>query len=369
MSDWLFGHPFLAGFECSTHRRRDGLRLDVTRGSGHDRFVAQDYAQAMEHGMGTARDGLRWHLIEQSPGAYDWSSWTPMIEAADRTGMRVIWDIWHYGTPDHIDIWSEAFIDRLVAFAEAAARHYRTLSDRPPLWCPLNEMSFYAFIAGEVGDFHPYALQRGHELKRQLVRAGVRVARALRQIDPRCRLLWAEPMIHIAPVTSGEIDVRAARDATLTQYQAFDMVAGRMDPELGGSEDLLDIVGCNFYPHNQWRQHGATLPLGHHDYRPLSDMLEETWQRYARPTIVAETGAEGSARAPWLHYVVQEVAEARERGADIGGICLYPVTGYPGWDDDRACATGLFGSPASDGVRQIYLPLAEELERQMQRLT
>jgi hypothetical protein len=366
--DWLFDHPFLAGFECSTHRRRDGVRLDVTRGSRHDRHARDDYALAGAHGLRTARDGLRWHLIETRPRTYDWSSWTPMVEAAEAAGMRVIWDLWHYGTPDDIDIWSGAFVDRLAGFAEAAARHYQTLTDRPPLWCPLNEMSFFAFIAGEVGDFHPYGLQRGHELKRQLVRAGVQVARALRGVDPRCRLLWAEPLIHLAPVTTGEIDVRSAREATLTQYQAFDMIAGRMDPELGGSADLLDIVGCNFYPHNQWRQHGATLPLGHHDYRPLSDLLTETWLRYARPVLVAETGAEGSARAPWLHYVCQEVAEARAGGAEIGGICLYPVTSYPGWDDDRACATGLFGPADESGRRDLYRPLAEELARQTLRL-
>ena len=363
MSDWLFGHPFMAGFECSTHRRRDGSRLDVTRASGHERHAATDYASILEYGMATARDGLRWHLIEQRPGVYDWSSWTPMVEAASQAGVRVIWDLWHYGTPDDIDIWSDGFIQRLADYAEAAARHYRTLTNAPPLWCPLNEMSFYAFIAGEVGDFHPYGLERGHELKRQLVRAGVRVARALRAVDPRCRLLWAEPLIHIAPVTHGEADVAAARTASLTQYQAFDMICGRMDLELGGSPDLLDIVGCNFYPQNQWRQHGPTLPLGHHDYRPLSDLLDETWRRYGRPVIVAETGAEGSARAPWLHYVCQEVMDARSGGADIGAICLYPITSYPGWDDDRACATGLFGPADSTGERVVHARLAAEIAR------
>ena len=368
MTAWIFDHVFMAGFECSTHRRRDGLRLDVARASRHDVHAEQDYRAATDLGMETARDGLRWHLIEQSPGQYDWSSWDAMVLAADRVGMRVIWDLWHYGTPDDLDIWSPTFPDRLAQFAEAAARRHRELTNAPPLWCPLNEMSFYAFIAGEVGDFHPYGLQRGHEMKRQLVRAGVKAAIALRSVDPSCRLLWAEPLIHIAPVTKSDEDIAAAREATLTQYQAFDMIAGVMDPELGGSIDLLDIVGCNFYPHNQWRQHGATLPLGHHDYRPLAEMLEETWRRYGRPVIVAETGAEGSARAPWLHYVCQEVATARAAGAWIGGVCLYPVTAYPGWDDDRECATGLFGTTNATGVRAIHEPLREELVRQAERL-
>ena len=176
--------------------------------------------------------------------------------------------------------------------------------------------------------------------------------------------VMAEPLIHIAPTSQDPADVAAAREASMTQYQAFDMISGRMDPELGGSPDLLDLVGSNFYPHNQWRHHGATLPLGHHDFRPLSDLLEETSARYGRPVIIAETGAEGSARAAWLHYVCQEVAQARAHGADIGGICLYPVTSYPGWDDDRACSTGLVGPVDAKGGRPVYEPLAAELARQ-----
>jgi hypothetical protein len=45
----------------------------------------------------TARDGLRWHLIETSPGYYDWSSFLPMLKAANRTGIRIIWDLCHHG--------------------------------------------------------------------------------------------------------------------------------------------------------------------------------------------------------------------------------------------------------------------------------
>ena len=130
MTAWIFDHVFLAGFECSTHRRRDGLRLDVARASRHDVHAEQDYRAATELGMETARDGLRWHLIEPSPGQYDWSSWDAMVLAADRAGMRVIWDLWHYGTPDDLDIWSPAFPDRLAQFAEAAARRHRELTVR-----------------------------------------------------------------------------------------------------------------------------------------------------------------------------------------------------------------------------------------------
>ena len=73
-------------------------------------------------GMLTARDGFRWHLIEREPGIYDWSSFLPMLQAAHRQGVQVIWDLCHYGWPDFLDLFSPQFSDRFARFAEAAAR-------------------------------------------------------------------------------------------------------------------------------------------------------------------------------------------------------------------------------------------------------
>ena len=70
----------MAGFECSTHINAVGARLDMTAQLQHDRFCAQDYQLLQDVGILTARDGLRWHLIEKSAFCYDWSSWIPMLE-------------------------------------------------------------------------------------------------------------------------------------------------------------------------------------------------------------------------------------------------------------------------------------------------
>ncbi len=355
---------FMGGFECSSHRRRDGLRVDALAASGHARHAEADYRLAKAHGLSTVRDGLRWHLIERAEGQYDWASWRPMIEAAQSAGVEVIWDIWHYGAPDTVDIWSPEFVTRLAGFARAAARLHLEITDAPALWCPLNEMSFFSYIAGEVGDFHPYAQGRGYDLKRQLARAAIAVANALLEVDPRARLVWAEPLIHVRPRSSAAHDVERARGFHEAQYQALDMIAGRLERDLGGDPQLLGIVGCNFYPQNQWVMDGAPIPLGHYMHRPLGDMLVEVHDRYRRPMIIAETGAEGAGRAPWLHYVAQEARDALARGVDLQGVCLYPVTDYVGWDDERPCPTGLFGEANPEGRRELHQPLADELSRQ-----
>ncbi|WP_420225636.1 hypothetical protein [Pigmentiphaga litoralis] len=91
--------------------------------------------------------------------------------------------------------------------------------------------------------------------------------------------------------------------------------------------------------------------------------------RYQRPILIAETGAEGDLRVPWLRYVCDEVAAARSQGADIHGICLYPVTDYPGWFDGRYCPTGMVGYPDAQQDRPVYLPLAREMLDQQARFT
>ena len=106
--DTPFDSFFMGGFDCATQRRRDGARVDSLIAQQHDRFTRQDYAAVASHGLTTVRDGLRWHLIEGQRGVYDWSTWRPMLKAAREAGVQVIWDLWHYGHPDWLDLWSPA---------------------------------------------------------------------------------------------------------------------------------------------------------------------------------------------------------------------------------------------------------------------
>jgi len=145
-----FASFFQAGFECSSHRRRDGVRLDLIRATGHDKHVLDDYRQLRELGFATARDGLRWHLIEQSPGQYDWASWRTMLDAAEEAGLQVAWDLFHYGSPDCIDQGAEDFPQRFTDFAMAALELQQSVTGRPPVVCPLNEINFMSWAVDDV---------------------------------------------------------------------------------------------------------------------------------------------------------------------------------------------------------------------------
>src|SRR5438128_864166 len=168
----LFQSFFIGGFEASTHcRHADGRRLDLISSTQHDRFASEDYARLHSIGIKTARDGIRWHLIEKSPRQYDWSSVLPMLRAARATGTQVIWDLLHFGWPSDIDVFKAEFVDRFARFARAFMQVLVAQSDDVPFIAPVNEPSFLSFAAGEKGFFFPFVRNRGNEIKTQFVRA------------------------------------------------------------------------------------------------------------------------------------------------------------------------------------------------------
>lgn len=362
----IFTSFFQAGFECSSHRRRDGVRLDLIRATGHDRHVLGDYRQLHELGLRTIRDGVRWHLIEKAPGRYDWSSWLPALEAAEAVGMEVIWDMFHYGSPDHVDQGAGDFPARFADFALAAVEQLRQFTDRPPRLCLVNEISFMSW-AVEVGYFPKAGPDTKGWFKEQLARTAIAAAGAIRRAVPGALLVWAEPLVHIAPRDHRRKSIAAADKVRLGQFEAYDWITGRARPELGGDPSYADLIGLNYYPHNQWYLDGPTIPMGHHEYRPLSDMLVEVAERYGKPLFLSETGAEGCGRASWLHYVCSEAQEAMTRGVALQGICWFPITAYPGWDNSRHAEAGLLSTITADGKRHVDQRLLAELHQQQAR--
>jgi hypothetical protein len=96
-----------------------GKRLDLIDSTRHDQLAASDYLRMTEIGMRTARDGARWYLIEREPYQYDFSSLKNQVYAARETGIEVIWDLFHYGYPQDLDIFSPAFPERFARFSAA----------------------------------------------------------------------------------------------------------------------------------------------------------------------------------------------------------------------------------------------------------
>jgi hypothetical protein len=249
----------------------------------------------------------------------------------------VIWDLCHYGWPDDLDIFAPAFVDRFARFCRQAARVHREHTADIAFYSPINEISFFAWAATRDLIF-PYAHGRDHELKRQLVRAAIAAIEAIWSVDPGARMLFPEPLIHNVaprwrPWLTGPAEIQRN-----SQFEAWDMIAGRASPELGGAERYLDIVGVNFYAANQWEVPGGRKlhwDDGSNDRRwvPLHKLLAGVYERYRRPLAIAETSHYGIGRAPWLREITREAVQARNLGVPLEGVCLYPILDRFDWED------------------------------------
>jgi beta-glucosidase/6-phospho-beta-glucosidase/beta-galactosidase len=351
----------IAGFESSSHCRRDGRRLDLTAATLHDRFCDADYRRMVAEGIRVARESARWPHLERRPGRYDFSLLRPVMEASRHHGVKVIWDLCHFGWPDDLDPFEPAFATRLAAMARAFTTLMASESEDPVYVVPINEISFLSWAGGDHGFLNPFAVGRGEELKRALVRAAIEASDAVLSVDPRARLVVIDPIIRVFPASDEPDVVSAAEGHQAAQYHAWDMLAGRRAPELGGSPRYLDIVGANYYLHNQWEEPGGMLDPADPRRRPLRELLREVGARYGRPVVITETGIEDDARGPWFRSVGQEALAARRAGVPVEGVCLYPILDHPGWEDDRHCHNGLWDYADASGERIAHEPLLAEV--------
>jgi beta-glucosidase/6-phospho-beta-glucosidase/beta-galactosidase len=334
----IFSSFWMAGFESACHITRQGERLDMIAATQHDRFVEADYLRLRQVGIMSVRDTVRWHLVERPGGTFDWSSLDPMLEAARRQDMQVVWDLCHYGWPDGLDIFTPEFVDRFARFCRAVACHIRGQSDAVPLYTPINELSFFAWAAGQVGWFFPYGRERGPELKRQLVRACVAGIEALHDVDPRARIVTVEPLINVVPPKGTPDRNGMAAAYRASQFEAWDMLSGAMNPELGGKPEYLDVMGVNFYHDNQWEHPGGRKIAWHIHPRdprwvPFHRLLKDAYDRYRRPIFIGETSHVGVGRAEWLREMAVELCAAIDCGVPLEGTCLYPILDRFEWED------------------------------------
>lgn len=330
----LFRSFILGGFECATGYNARGDWIDQIAATHHDHHAAEDYERLTQVGIFAAREAMRWPLIDRGRGHYDFSSVDPFIAAARRHQVEVIWDLFHYGYPTGLDLFDAEFPARFAAYCAAAARYVRERMEGTCYFTPINEPSFFSWAAGEVARFAPHQTGRAFELKIALARAAIRGIDAIRAVDSDARIVNVDPLCHVAQPTDRPDLADAVRHFnTQAVWESFDMIAGRMMPELGGSRAHLDLVGLNYYWTNQWELGRDEQPLADDDPRrvPLSDLLASVWERYGGDLLLTETAHVDDTRPRWLAQVVAEAEKVLARGIPLRGVCLYPILGMPEW--------------------------------------
>lgn len=333
---------WLGGFEGADHVNGSGVALCMARDSGHLDRLDADYRRLRRMGFTEVRESLGWRVTEGADG-FDFSSLHARMQAAGRQQIGIRWTLMHYGVPaglDLLDSDEDHFVARFAAFCAATATVLARYPCRSPrFYTPINEISFLAWAATATALIHPHAGDRsdqGVRLKSRLVRAAVEGCRAIRAADAAARMMWVEPLVHVA-APADRADLRAqARQERAAQFEALDMLLGRSQPWLGGARDCVDLIGINYYHSNQWEA-GTRRPLFWHlddPLRvPLSRLLRQVYERYGLPLTISETSHVGEGRAAWLQDIAAQIRIAALAGIAVEGICLYPVVDRPDWED------------------------------------
>ncbi|MGI4805181.1 MAG: hypothetical protein ACRYFL_10445, partial [Janthinobacterium lividum] len=307
--------------------------------TGHLQMIDLDYKDLAQFNIKTVREGIRWSQVEKSPYEYDWSVVAQMIQSGKANGIQQLWDICHFGFADDLSPLHPKFADRFAALCRAFVLFYRSVNpDETLIVTPINEVSFISWLGGDEGATTPYAHKQGWDVKYGLMRAYIRGIVAMREVDPSVRIMTTEPLVQIVPdFGATEAEILDAKNAHESQYQAVDILSGRMCPELGGSPDYIDILGFNYYYNNQW------VRTTHHymkwidepldiRWRPFSSLMTEAYERYQRPVVLSETSHPKEDRPKWIKYVSDESAILLQNNVPFWGICIYPIIDRPDWD-------------------------------------
>jgi hypothetical protein len=178
-------------------------------------------------------------------------------------------------------------------------------------------------------------------------------------IAPDARIVNVDSLCHVV-TPFDQLDLQSEADEFNhgAVMQGWDMLAGRLLPELGGSPRHLDIIGINYYWTNQWELHRPGLPLDDCDPRrlPLRQLVRAGWERYgAAGILITETSHVGDMRPVWLRELADECAALLVAGVPLRGVCLYPVLGMPEWHKrDEWTRMGLWDLlPADDVLARV----------------
>ncbi|GAB6194791.1 glycoside hydrolase family 1 protein [Lysobacter xanthus] len=372
----LFPTFFLSGFECSTFEWRGRGRRDLVDETQHREHAHEDYRFLRSLGIAVAREGIPWPLVDHA-GTYDFRHVDTVIEAMNAAQVRPIWDLCHYGYPDDVDPFDAGFVDRFARYCRAAARYVSERVDGPRFFTPINEITFWGFCGGEWGWAAPFGQDRETRKRFRLVlcEAAIAGVRAIREVDPDARMVHVEPVIQVVPPRDRpDLADEAEREMVDDACFAWDVLYGAKHPELGGTPEILDIVGANCYSFGQmeYRENGPHMALEPTDdrVRPLCDLLERVWKRYERPMLISETSGLRDGRPAWLDDVMQESMAAVNRGIDLHGICLFPAVDMPDWHTGEWLHNGICDVVDEGGrLRRVpFAPYVDALRRWQKEL-
>jgi len=369
---------WMAGYECSDKLNVFGNRVDFLNITGHLELIYEDYARLKNFNISTVREGIRWSFVEKQPYVYDFSTVAEMIKAAKAYGIQQVWDLCHFGYPDDLTPLHPMFARRFAALCKAFVEFYRSINPSETLIIiPINEVSFISWLGGEACGTAPYCNGFGWQVKYKLMKAYIEGVAVLKNLDNNLLILTSEPLVNMAPPeNASEKEIVNAALEHQFQFQAADMLCGKICPELNGQPGYIDIIGLNYYYNNQWIT-GTTKFLGWNDepkdsrWIALSHLINDVYKRYNKPVVITETSHPKEDRPVWIEDVTKQLIEVLHNNIPLWGACIYPIIDRPDWNDLITWHnSGLWDVVNENGElkRVLYQPFANAFLQSQKKL-
>lgn len=332
-----------AFLENSDFQRRKGgavYRQDEVRLIRHDQFLETDYDLLRSIGCVGVRDAARWYVSHTATGMFDWSWLDRVVAAAEKYGLKLYLDLWHYGYPDWLDLMSAEAPYHFAEFARQIATSYPSVE----LYCVSNEPSLLVNFGGQRGRWRPFMkLKDPAPLRRQICRLMIAASRAILEVRPEAQLIVPEPWHAPDHHTEDE------------QAAVLDTVMGLRDADLGGLSELVTVIGLNHY-------RDSTLPPFHR----LALNAKKRWPD--KPLWFTETSGPpfGWRQTEWFWWMLAETRLANLSDANIPVFTWAPAISMYDWvKEERHLPNGIWivqpdGTRAPNGRMLEAIALARE---------
>ncbi len=353
----LFSSFIWGGYECNSALAKD-KRFNDLQDTRHHINCLNDYQLVKSIDITTVREGLLWSQIDKGYGNYDFTLFESIMQLGKNSGIEQIWDLNHFDYPSYLDPFSSEFIDAFTKYAVESIKVIRKYNKETIYVVPFNEISFFSFMGGSVGAWAPFGIDVGVELKMQCVKAVVSAINAIRKIDKYIRFIHVDPLMMRKPRKPNVITLSYENTFERISFESLDMLAGKVHPELGGSMDILDIIGINHYPSSQeWLNYSDDYKVISHErmdwldpnWTPFAKMLLKVASRYNnQPIVVSETGAWGRLREDWWKTTLEQVDIALNLGINLQGVCAYPIIDRRDWSQGHLTNSGFWDFAEGD---------------------
>ncbi len=334
----------------------NGMRVDEMDATGHSTRWREDFELARSAGVHALRYGPAWYRTNPAPGRYDWSSADDQMEWLRTSGISVIADLCHFGTPD----WISGFQDPALpvhhaAYARAFARRYPWIRH----FTPINEIFVAASFSALFGWWNecltdPVAFARAllhlslaHEI----------AVEAILDERPDAIIVQVESVERFAPADATATAATAFWNTA--RFVALDLTLGRTPaPEM---RELLAEAGMTTADYAFFREPRAAgsrwLGVDYYvtsEHTVFADGSSETaaqrlglaalageyHERYRLPLFITETSRESALAVDWLAEQWGEVQQLAAANIPIRGFTWFPLIDSVDWQHDLRVRRG-----------------------------